>query len=294
MHADAAAYALTSMDAAELTEVEAHLATCTVCQQEVAEFCETAAELSLLTQATPPPRLRSNILAAIQNVPQLPAAEENHQQPGTPATPIWRTSADGRTSTDLRTRPARPTGPRRALPDSEVADEPEPPRVDELELRRPRRRNRILRGLVAATLIVAVGLGGVVYTLVQQRQTQVAQLAQRAQEEQVVRAPDARLLVVPLDNGGRCTFVVSAGQNRALFLGTNMPDPGPGLQYQLWTLTDGTPVLDNPVPNARPWRQLFRGNMAEADEVAITIEEAGSTPAAPNLDRLVMRAELPA
>src|SRR3712207_6946171 len=45
---DAAAYALVSLEAAELAEFEAHLATCESCQQEVAEFCETVADLSLL------------------------------------------------------------------------------------------------------------------------------------------------------------------------------------------------------------------------------------------------------
>ena len=55
MHEDAAAYALTALDGADLAEYEAHLATCEVCQREVAEFIETAAALSLLTQATPPP-----------------------------------------------------------------------------------------------------------------------------------------------------------------------------------------------------------------------------------------------
>ena len=42
MHEDAVAYALTALDAAELAEFEAHLGTCERCQQEVAEFCETA------------------------------------------------------------------------------------------------------------------------------------------------------------------------------------------------------------------------------------------------------------
>lgn len=286
MHESAAAYALTSLDAAEVAEFEAHLATCDFCQQEVAEFCDTAAELSLLTQATPPPELRTNVLAAIENLPQLPAEDEGDGRRGPSATPVHRTSTDTWT---------RPTGPRRALPGSEVSDEPDPLRADELELRRQRRRNRILRGLVAAMLIVSVGLGGVIYTLVQQRQDQAAQIAQRFREEQVIRAPDARLLSVKLENGGVCTFVVSEQQNRGLFLGTNMPDPGQGLQYQLWTATgtrnDPSPVLDNPVPNVRPWRQLFRGNVAQADLVAISIERQGTTPAAPT--ELVAIAEIP-
>lgn len=285
-HENAAAYALASLDATELAEFEAHLAGCPSCQYEVAAFADTAAELSLLIEATPAPRLRTNVLAAVRDLPQLPAQDEGDGGHGQPRTPFVRTRPDAWT---------RPAGPRRALPGSEVADEPDPPRVTELELRRQRRRGRVLSGLVAAMLAVTVGLGGVVYTLVQERQGQAAQIAQRFSEEQVVRAPDARLVSVQLDNGGVCTFVVSERQNRGLFLGTNMPQPETGLQYQLWTAT-GTPddlsaVLDNPVPNARPWRQLFRGNLAEADLVAISVERVDDTPAEPT--ELVAVAEIP-
>lgn len=275
-HEDAAAYALASLDATELAEFEAHLSGCPSCQYEVAAFADTAAELSLLIEATPAPRLRTNVLAGVRDLPQLRAQDEGDGGHGQPQTPVLRTRPDAWT---------RPAGPRRALPGSELPDEPNMTDVSELERRRQRRRSRVLRGLVAAMLIVTVGLGGVIYTLVQQRQDQAAQIAQRFSEEQVVRAPDARLVSVQLDNGGVCTFVVSEQQNRGLFLGTNMPQPDPGLQYRLWTATgtldELSPVLDNPVPNQRPWRQLFRGNLAEADLVAISIEPEGSTPAEP-------------
>jgi anti-sigma factor RsiW len=287
MHADAAAYALTALDAAELAEFEVHLATCEFCQREVARFRNTAAKLSLLTQATPPARLRSNVLALIPTVPQLPAEDEAEGQLSTPVTP----SRPG--STDTLTRP---TGPRRAMPGSEIPDEPDTGRVDELELRRQKRWNRILRGLVAAILIITVGVGGVIYTVVQQRQAEVA--AKAAFQEQLLRAPDAKVVVTPtLQGGGRCTFVVSRKLNRALYLGTEMPDPGQGRHYQLWTATgtvsDNNPVLDNPVPNVRPWRQYFRGNVAEADLLAVSIESDGSTPKTPTPDKIIAVAKLP-
>lgn len=293
MHEDAVGYALISLDAAERAEFEAHLATCEYCRQEVAEFCKTAAELSLLTQATPPPSLRANVLSVVQKLPQLPSEGEADKRSGTPATPSRRTSTDTRT---------RPTGPRRAMPGSEISDELDTRQVDELELRRQRRRTRILSGLAAAMLIVAVGLGGVIYTLVQQRQAEVAQhqaeVVQRQAEEQLLRAEDVRVVVAPtLQGGGRCTFIVSKKLNRALYLGTNMPDPGQGRHYQLWTVTGAPPNqdphLDNPVPNVRPWRQVFRGNVAQADLLAVSIEPDGSTPDAPTSDQIVVLAELP-
>jgi anti-sigma factor RsiW len=287
VHADAAAYALTALDAAELAEYEAHLATCAFCQREVARFRNAAEKLSLLTQATPPPSLRPNVLRVIQNVPQLPAEAGADERPGTPATPIRRTSTDRRT---------RPPGPRRALLDSEIPDEPDTGSVDELELRRQRRRNRILRGLVAAMLIILVGAGGITYTVVQQRQTEIA--AKAAFQEQLLRAPDVRVVVTPtLQGGGRCTFIVSRKLNRALYLGTEMPDPGQGRHYQLWTATgtvsENVPALDNPVPNVRPWREYFRGNVAEADLLAVSIESDGSSPKEPTSGQIIAVAKLP-
>ena len=286
IHDNGAAYALGSLDAGEMAEFEAHLTTCEFCQREVAEFSESIAELSLLTQATPPRRLRANVLAAIQNVRQLPGEPYAAYQPID--TPKRRPSAAGTN--------AHPAAPRRALPGSWVPDEVDRPRVDELQLRRQRRRSRILSGLVAALLIVSVGLGGVIYNLVQQRQ---AQVAQATFEQQLLRAEDARMVVAPtLRGGGRCTFIVSKQLNRALYLGTNMPDPGQGRHYQLWTAT-GTesdnidPELDNSVPNTRPWRQFFGGNVADADFLAVSIEQDGTTPDAPTQDQIVVLAQLP-
>ena len=286
IHENAAAYALCSLDIGEMAEFETHLATCAFCQQEVAEFSDSLAQLSLLTQATPPPSLRANVLAAIQNAPQLP---------GDPYAAYQRIDSPSDSPNTGTTR-IHPTEPRRAQPGSWVPDEVDRPRVDEVQLRRQRRRNRILSGLVAALLIASVGLGGVIYTLVQQRQDEVA--AKAAFEEQLLRAEDARVIVTPtLRGGGRCTFIVSRQLNRALYLGTNMPDPGPGRHYQLWTATgtepDIDPDLDSPVPNVRPWRQFFSGNVAEADFLAVSIEQDGSAPDAPTPDQIVALAELP-
>ena len=228
MHEDAAAYALTALDGAELAEFEAHLATCEVCQREVAEFSETAAALSLLTQATPPPSLRSNVLTVIQSVPQLPAENLTDERPGMPAAPSRPRSTDTRT---------RATGPRRALPDSEISDELDTRRGDELEVRRLQRRNRILRGLVAAMLIITVG----------RRRGHLHRGPAAPGARSLPRPPSRsscsarrtlQVVVAPtLQGGGRCTFMVSRKLNRALYLGTGMPDPGQGRHYQLWTAT---------------------------------------------------------
>ena len=73
IHGAVGSYVVNALDPDELDEFEAHLAVCPTCAREVQEFGETAAELSLLASATPPPpALRSSILAAISEVRPLP------------------------------------------------------------------------------------------------------------------------------------------------------------------------------------------------------------------------------
>ena len=79
-----------------------------------------------------------------------------------------------------RSRPPAPPASRtdrRAAPRCArlgTADDPEPSPTSSRNIGNDE-RTRVLSGLVAAMLALAVGLGGVVYTLVQQRQAQIAQ-----------------------------------------------------------------------------------------------------------------------
>lgn len=266
IHESSGAYVVHALDAAELAEYEAHLATCAICPDEVGQFGEVAAELSLLVEATPPAGMRDRILGSVLRLPQQPADDDDD----TVVRPLPWTE--------------RPTGPRRALPGSELVEEPEPPQIDELALRRQRRRARMLSGLVAAMLALAVGLGGVVYSLVQERQTQVA--SQRL-EEDLLRAPDVKIIVAPLEGGGRVSFVVSKQLNRAQFIGTDLPDPGED-RFQLWT-GKGEPtgkvdsiLRDVQVPDrGGNVKAFFSGDIAQSDFLAVNLEPAGSTPTTP-------------
>ena len=88
IHGAVGSYVVNALDPDELDEFEAHLAVCPTCAREVREFGETAAELSLLASATPPPpALRSSILAAIAEVrplPPEPPAETAAAEPSPP------------------------------------------------------------------------------------------------------------------------------------------------------------------------------------------------------------------
>jgi hypothetical protein len=244
IHGAVGAYVVNALDPDELEEFEAHLAVCPTCSREVVEFGETAAELSLLASvATPPASLRGSILSAIAEVRPLP--------PEPPAETTQTEPSPGGTLTiaaDLRHA------------------------ADELAMRRQRRRTRALSLLVAAVVVAAVALGGVVYTLVQARQTQVAQ---QAAETELLTAPDVQTYSATMKDGGQISFVVSRSLNRALFIGKDLPAVGSDRTYQLWTLEGDRAIPDNLVAGGGDRKEFFRETLSGVTSLAVSIEAAG-------------------
>jgi Anti-sigma-K factor rskA, C-terminal/Putative zinc-finger len=241
VHGAVGAYVVNALDPDERKEFEAHLAVCPTCSREVVEFGETAAELSVLASVTPPPPgLRRSILSAISEVrplPPEPAAEAATVEPAAPSVPAG---------------PGRP--------------------VDELALRRQRRRTRILSVLVAAVMAAAVALGGVVYTLVQSRQ---AQVAQQAAETELLTAPDVQTYSASMKDGGQISFVVSRSLDRAMFIGKDLPTVGADRTYQLWTLEGERAIPDNLVAGGGDRQQFFRETLSGVTGLAVSVEAAG-------------------
>ena len=144
--------------------------------------------------------------------------------------------------------------------------------VDELALRRQQRRTRVLTVLVAAVVAAAVALGGVVYTLVQARQ---AQVAQQAAETELLTAPDVQTYSATMKDGGQISFVVSRSLNRALFIGKDLPAVGSDRTYQLWTLEGERAIPDNLVAGGGDRKEFFRETLSGVTSLAVSIEAAG-------------------
>lgn len=267
IHGATGSYVVDALDPDELDEFEAHLAVCPTCRQEVVEFCETAAELSLLASAPPPPpALREAILSGITEVRQLPPEE------GRPRRALVEDEA-----------PPEPTAA--AAAPVVAADGGPVGTVDELALRRASRRARLLSVLVAAVTVVALALGGVVFSLARHQQAPVAGGRPTTSTPQVdpslLAAPDAKIISTTV-NGARASFVVSKQENRAAFVSTDLPSPGAGNVYHLWTLKGDTIVrADATFPGGGQATQLFSGPVQDSTALAINIEPANTTPLAP-------------
>ena len=147
------------------------------------------------------------------------------------------------------------------------------PRTDELALRRTTRRARVLAGLVAAVSVVALALGGTVYSLARQQ----APVAGASADASLLAAPDAQIVPLVLANGAQVSFVVSKSQNRALFVGGDLPSPGPGKTYELWTMHGRTVTPDNLVAGGTNVSQWLRGSIQDSTAVAVSVEDAGGS-----------------
>jgi hypothetical protein len=70
LHTLVGAFALDALDPEERTDFEAHLDTCAVCRQEMAELSATAARLGSVAELQPPAAMRARVLEAVSRTPQ--------------------------------------------------------------------------------------------------------------------------------------------------------------------------------------------------------------------------------
>ena len=96
IHALVGAYALDAVDDIERAAFDRHVADCETCRSEVDELRETVARLADSTWSVPPPRLRTEVMAAIGRTRQTPPVSTAR-----PALPVrtgvarWRRYAAG-------------------------------------------------------------------------------------------------------------------------------------------------------------------------------------------------------
>ncbi|MEU4874383.1 anti-sigma factor [Streptomyces sp. NPDC021608] len=149
---------------------------------------------------------------------------------------------------------------------------------------RARAGTRLLsRWALAACLAAAAALGG---TAVWQHQRAEDATEQARQAEQtvdriaaVLAAPDARTQTAKLSDGATGAVVVSASQDRAVFVASAMAPPPRGKVYQLWFDDAGAMrsagLMD---PGRSDQTVLLRGAVDAASGMGITVEPAGGSP----------------
>src|SRR5262249_9962312 len=90
VHTLSGAYALDALTEIERAGFARHLAECSVCATEVAEFRETAARLGVAAWETPPARLRDRVLAEVAQTRQVTATSRERRSERSQDVARWR------------------------------------------------------------------------------------------------------------------------------------------------------------------------------------------------------------
>lgn len=245
LHGLSGAYVVDALDDTERELFERHLPPCADCQQEVAGLRETTALLAFASAATPPPALRSSVLAGIKMIRPLPpetgrpvhAEDEQHEKDETaaPVAPVL----------PLRRRGSRPHF----------------------------RANR----LVAAAAAVLVFAGGAAVWQTVREDTSTNQLSAT---DAVLASSDARNVSIDFKDGSSATVVRSLSRGQAVLLTQGMRLPPKDKAFQVW-LRDrqGRMIPAGTMKRQADNKMLLRGNAVKATGVGITVEPKGGSKA---------------
>jgi hypothetical protein len=138
--------------------------------------------------------------------------------------------------------------------------------------REPTRTSRLL-WLAAAAAVVAVI--GVLAAITIRQQDRIADLqAQNGRVIEVITAPDAELVYVPVATGGSGTIVSSREFGKAVVTMTGLPKLSDTLIYELWLMGPGS-VKPAGLIDVSSGPQLL--NLGDAAEIGPTVEPDGGS-----------------
>ena len=264
IHALSGAYAVDAVDDVERVRFERHLAGCEACQTEVASLQAAAAELSALSELSPPPSLKAKVMADIRTVRPLPPVVGT----GAPAsgTPSGSASAP---SDETAPTPASPTSPAATVGDERVTPMSPAPPAPQVP-RAPRRT--LWRGLVAAATALVLAVAG--FTVWRAANTDPNQTI----AEQVLAAADATTVTHNLPGGAQAKVVRSDSLHKAVLVTKDMPAAPSGKVYQLW-LQDPTGHMASAglMPPGTDQVVVLDGDASKATGAGITVEPAGGS-----------------
>ena len=98
-------------------------------------------------------------------------------------------------------------------------------------------------------------------------------------------APDAKVYSSTVGRAS-VTYVVSKQRNQAMFVSTNLADPGTGATYQLWTVKGTVATSAGLVRAGGTVRQLFSVPVQGSEKLALTREAHPNGSTSPTLPPL--------
>ncbi|MGW7366176.1 anti-sigma factor [Streptomyces sp. NPDC054841] len=242
LHTLTGAYALNALGDRERARFERHLEACPACAQEVRELDATAGRLGLAVTETPPPAMKSQVLARIATVRQEPPKVAGAAETGRIRPPVRKVRTAGR---------------------------------------RARSRFVLAACLAAAAAFggIAVWQQRAAEDARTEARDAARRVQQQADAfAEVLTAPDVRTMSTALGDGATGTVAVSRERDQAVFLASGLPAPGGGKVYQLWFADGGTMRPAGLLNSAgSPEALLMAGPVGRATGMGVTVEPAGGS-----------------
>lgn len=278
LHLLTGSYALNALDDRERSDFERYALTEPETLDEVRSLSETAALLAYgLPTEAPPAALKADVMAAIRNTRQLPAAKvvrDISTAAETSTQSTRRHGAGGHTAGRQRTA----NGTRK-------------------------RWYPALSAAAALVLFAGVGLGGWVAGQsatqrdMEQKFVSIAAQQQAAQAQQeallgIVSSPDAKIATTALSERGSVTVASSGKVNKAAVMVQDLPVLPSDKTYELWFISAAGAVPAGLMTTTDPavaGMQVLNGPLGGATHVGITVEPAGGSPA-PTTTPIVVQA----
>jgi anti-sigma-K factor RskA len=246
LHDQAYPYVVGALPSTEAAEYEEHVANCDRCPSEIRTLHEVTAELSMVAAAAPPPGLRSAVLTAISDAPQLAATPRS--VPGQRLT----SPSEGRSSQRSRAT------------------------VTPLHRAAPKRWPALL---AAAAVFAVLGFGGWAWQARQAAQRDAQQATQQAaQLTELLSARDVKTVTGRgVASGMTGTVVLSPSRRQAVLVASHLPELPDGKVYEAWTIKKApAPAGTFTAAEAKRLVALPRSAL-RAQSVAITVEPKGGS-----------------
>lgn len=243
-----AGYALNALNDADRRAFEEALTQHPEWSSHVRADLNTVASFSAgVAAVTPPPAIRTELLARISDTPQL----------GDTTVQDALGDADGHALDDDEDYAA--AGPAPVVPAVEQA------RTNAA----PPRRWFVLAASIA--LVAVLGFGTV--TAVQQFTRPAAVIAL----ESIENAPDARSVSVAVESGGEATAYWSEELRQAVFVSDGLATLADDKSFELWFVRDGEAIPAGTFDDSDT-TAVLAGAFQPGDTIAVTIEQAGGSP----------------
>jgi len=239
IHSLSGAYAVDAVDDDERARFEAHLASCSECQAEVASLRAAASELTSTTVTTPPSSLRASVLRDISSVRPLPPGVRSEEAPA---------------------------------PEQVTLSTPSAPASLESKRAQRSRRAPVRQWLAGAAAAAVLATGGLVW----HPWSPDTGTVQLTATQQVLQANDAQRFEKKVGDA-TATIVRSPRLKKAVIVTANMPAPPDGKVYEVWLQQGTTMVKAGLMPAGPSNTVLLQGDAATAAGAGVTIEPAGGS-----------------